>query len=175
MNCGRRLKRHPRRQIGIPKGMLFHITLSILKRASMSGIELMDEIEYYTDWRPSPGSVYPLLSKLEEQRLITPVESEDPTLKRYGLTPTGVQAVEEYRKLASHVRSRYHSIHKMYWRLFEGMREELFEAQSSLFKAIEKIHPLLKNDLDASSRIRELLLETVKEIEKINRQVEAQE
>ena len=167
-------RRHLRKRIGIPKGILRHIILTIIKRKSMSGTELMDEIEYYTDWRPSPGSVYPLLSKLEEEGLIELVESDDPSLKRYALTKTGIKIIEERIKLDPNIRSRFYSIQKIRWRLFEGMQENLFEIYSRLIKAIEKIHPLIKNNPEASSRIQELLLETSKKIEMLKTQMENQ-
>lgn len=154
--------------------MLRHITLDILKREPSSGSELVDEIEYYTDWRPSAGSIYPLLSKLEKQGLIQLVESEDPSLKRYALTPAGVKAIEEQRKLQPGPKAHYHSVQKIYWKLFEGMNEDLFEAQSALLEAIEKVHPLLKSNPRASSKINELLQETAEKIKEISRQLESQ-
>lgn len=174
MHHSSRRKRRPRRRIGIPKGMLHHITLGILKLEPRSGTELMDAIEYYTDWRPSPGSIYPLLSKLDEQGLIMPVESDDPALKKYALTPTGIKAIEKHRKIGPDFRSRYHSIQKMYLKLFRGMHEDLFEAYSRLFNAIERIHPLIKNNPEASSKIQEFLQETAEKIKEINRQLEKQ-
>ncbi len=134
----------------------------------------MDEIEYYTDWRPSPGSVYPLLSKLEKQGLIELVESDDPTLKRYALTKSGLQLIEAYRKFEPNIRSRYHSIQKIYWKLFEGMNEDLFETFSRLLKAIEEIHLLIKDNTEASSMIQKLLLEASKKVEKIFEELEKQ-
>jgi len=154
--------------------MLRHITLNILKKEPISGTELMDEIEYYTDWRPSPGSVYPLLSKLEEQGLIELVESDDPTLKRYILTKSGIQLLEEYRKFEPNIRSRYHSIQKIYWKLFEGMDETLFETYSRFLKAIEEIHLLIKDNPEASSMIQKLLIEASKKLEKIFKELEKQ-
>jgi DNA-binding PadR family transcriptional regulator len=150
--------------------MLRHITLDIIQRKPMSGSELMEEIEYYTDWRPSPGSVYPLLSKLDEQGLIESVESEDPSLKRYVLTSSGIEAVEEHRRLEPHIRSRYHSIQKIYWKLFRGMNGDLFETYLRLSKALEKAHPLLEKDPETASRIQDLLRETAEKIEEIDRQ-----
>lgn len=155
--------------------MLHNITLGILKREPMSGIELMDEIEDYTDWRPSPGSIYPLLSKLEEQGQIKPIESDEPSLKRYALTQSGMTTLEENRKLEPHIRSRFHSIQKVYWKLVEGMHEDLFETQSQLLNAIEKIHPLLKNNPEASSKIQRVLRETAEKIDDIHRQLVKQE
>jgi len=158
--------------IGVPKGMLHHMTLDILKQESMSGSELMDEIEHYTDWRPSPGSMYPLLAILEEQRLIEQVSSDLPTLKKYSLTQAGLREVEKRKRSWTHIKSHYHSVQKIYWRLFQGMREEVFEANYRLLNALEKINPLIVDNREASARVRGILEETTKEIEKINKQLE---
>jgi DNA-binding PadR family transcriptional regulator len=165
-------KRHPKERIGVPKGLLHHITLDIINREPMSGSELMDEIEYYTDWRPSPGSMYPILSKLEKKGLIAIAESEDLSLKRYALTPAGRTVVEDHRQHAyPHVKSRFHSLQKMYWILFKGMPEDTFEAVSTLLETIEKTTSQLESELEAASRIQELLRETTKKIEEIRGQV----
>lgn len=152
--------------------MLRNIVLNIIKRGPKSGSELIEEIEYYTDWKPSPGSMYPLLSKLEEQGLIESLESDDPYLKRYGVTSAGLKMIDEHKKRSNHFRARFHSIQKMYWKLFEEMNEDLFKAQSRLFTAVQKIHPLLKYNLDASSQVYELLQVTAENIEEINRRLE---
>jgi len=134
----------------------------------------MDEIEYFTDWRPSPGSIYPLLLKLVEQGLIESVESVDPSLKRYGLTETGKKTLEEHRKLEPYINSRYRSIQKLYWRLFKGMQEELFETQARLLNAIEKISPHLTNQPAESGKLQELLQKTTEKVESITKQLEKQ-
>ncbi len=90
--------RRPRRRIGVPKGMLRHITLNILSQEPMSGSELTEQIYDYTDWRPSPGSMYPLLASLQEKDLIMPHEDEDKTLKRFTLTDEGIRLVEIHKR-----------------------------------------------------------------------------
>ena len=46
--------------------------LSMLSAAPKNGVEIINEIEAMTRgwWRPSPGSVYPVLEKLTEEELI---------------------------------------------------------------------------------------------------------
>ncbi len=164
-------KKRPRKRIGVPKGLLHHITLDIINREPMSGSELMDEIEYYTDWRPSPGSMYPILSKLEKEGLIEIVESEDLSLKRYALTPSGRTVVEDHRQHAyPHVKARFNSLQKTYWILFEGMSADVFEAFSQLLETIEKTTPQLERCPEAAAKIQELLRDTTKKIEEISRQ-----
>ena len=47
-------------------------TLSMLSRGPKNGAEIVDEIERMTQgwWRPSPGSIYPLLADLQREGLI---------------------------------------------------------------------------------------------------------
>src|SRR5881628_818289 len=46
--------------------------ISILANAPKNGAEIMDEIETMTQgwWRPSPGSVYPLLEQMTQEDLL---------------------------------------------------------------------------------------------------------
>jgi DNA-binding PadR family transcriptional regulator len=53
----------------------------------MSGSELMDEISKTTggNWKPSPGSIYPMLSWLQDNQYIKELPTEN-GLKRYEIT-----------------------------------------------------------------------------------------
>lgn len=46
--------------------------LTLLERSPRNGAEIMDEMEMMTKgwWRPSPGSVYPLLESLVQEGFI---------------------------------------------------------------------------------------------------------
>jgi len=81
----------------------------------MSGSEIVDKIEEYTDWRPSPGSIYPLLSHMQEVGLIRPHEDQDPTLKRFELTEVGRERADELMIHDGQMRARIRNIRKMYW------------------------------------------------------------
>jgi DNA-binding PadR family transcriptional regulator len=62
--------------------------LTILARNPKNGVEIMDEMEAMSQgwWRPSPGSVYPLLEDLSREGLIQKREDG-----RYELTDKGRQ------------------------------------------------------------------------------------
>ncbi len=53
-------------------GLLPLLTLHILNSQQMFGNQLMSEIEKRTNksWSPNPGSIYPLLKELEEEKFI---------------------------------------------------------------------------------------------------------
>lgn len=50
--------------------------LFILRSGPRSGAEIMDDMERMSQgwWRPSPGSVYPLLEELENEKLVSRLE-----------------------------------------------------------------------------------------------------
>ncbi len=65
--------------------------LSILARGPKNGAEIMNSIEEMSQgwWRPSPGSIYPLLESLVQEGLVAKRDDG-----RYELTPTGRQSME---------------------------------------------------------------------------------
>lgn len=69
--------------------------LALLAEKPMHGYEMIQELDERTGgaWKPSPGSVYPTLTMLEDEGLIAAVEAEGK--RRYTLTDTGTQAVAE--------------------------------------------------------------------------------
>lgn len=73
------------------RGWLRPWMLFILNRGPKNGAEIIDEIEKssFGAWRPSPGSVYPLLDEIMQEGLIQKKEDG-----RYELTEQGKQEVE---------------------------------------------------------------------------------
>jgi DNA-binding PadR family transcriptional regulator len=90
----------------VPKGFLrFHV-LEALNQKSMSGSELMDEIGKNTggNWKPSPGSIYPLLAFLQDNEYIKELPTEN-GFKRYELTQNGKDLLEEQTKIREKFRA----------------------------------------------------------------------
>jgi len=82
----------PFRQLRFGKrGWLRPWVLSILSRSPKNGAEIIDDIEKmsFGGWRPSPGSVYPLLDELSQDGLIQKTQDG-----KYELTEKGKQEVE---------------------------------------------------------------------------------
>lgn len=84
-----------------PKGFLRYEVLESLSEKPMSGSEIISEVEKKTDgrWRPSPGSIYPLLAWLQDDGYIKEMPSQDNGMKRYSLTDKGKGLLEEERKI----------------------------------------------------------------------------
>ena len=164
------MRRHPHRlrhRIGVPRGILHHISLVILRKGPMSGSELAEEIEQYTDWRPSPGSIYPLLSQLKEDGMIEPYPNEDPSLKRFKITEKGLRILEEQKRHDEHFRRRQRSIRKIYWRLHREMPEDVYNSFTSLIDTVEETYMKARSSPEAAARFREVLDEASRRLTEI--------
>lgn len=61
------------------RGAVRDALLVVLAERPMHGYELITELEARSSgrWRPSPGSIYPALTRMEEQGLVTAEELDD--------------------------------------------------------------------------------------------------
>ncbi len=84
----------------VPKGFLRYHVIEALNQKAMSGSELMDEIHKHTggNWKPSPGSIYPLLAWLQYNLFVKELPTEN-GFKRYELTKSGKDFLEEQTKI----------------------------------------------------------------------------
>lgn len=156
-----------RRRIGIPKGILRYVVIPLLNQKPMSGSELMEEIEEYTEWKPSPGSIYPLLSQLKDENVIDHYPDEDPSLKRFNLTEKGRRMLQEIMRHDEHFRSRQRSMRKIYWRLHHKMSEEVYARFAGLIDNIEKANKKAQVNSEISIRLVEILEDTVQRLSEI--------
>ena len=76
---------------GVPRGLLQFLVLKLLSEKGMSGVEIVEEIEQETRgfWKPSPGSIYPLLARLQDKGYTNELSTGESGLKRYVLTDEG--------------------------------------------------------------------------------------
>ena len=76
-----------RRKRGLP-----HMTIYLLTSGPKNGVELMDGVQNITRgwWRPTPGSIYPLLKEMSDQGLVKKREDG-----KYELTPSGREQADE--------------------------------------------------------------------------------
>lgn len=161
--------RHRRRSVSIPRGFLDYVVLQALQSKPMSGTELMDEIEEKTQWRPGPGSIYPLLKKLNKRGAIIEAESDEPGMKRFTITEEGNELLIE-QKLRNQFREKFHSFRRMWLRIYKEMGEELYEVNLRLFESIEEISSKLTYAPVKTARVKEILERAIVEIEEIGKQ-----
>jgi len=77
--------------VGVPRGLLRFLVLKMLSEKPMSGTEIAEQIEEQTGgrWKPSPGSIYPLLSWMLNKGFTEEVPKGTEGLKRYTFTSKG--------------------------------------------------------------------------------------
>ena len=77
------------------KSPLKYIVLTMLRDKPKTGMDIIKELEKITFglWRPSPGTIYPLLKILEEDGFV--VHEKKDGRKIYSLTPKGEEVAKE--------------------------------------------------------------------------------
>jgi DNA-binding PadR family transcriptional regulator len=95
---GMRRRNWMRQTAMVPNGFIRYDVLGALKEQPMSGSELIDHIEKHAGgfWKPSPGSIYPLLALLQDRGYIKELPTEN-GMKRYELTESGKSILEEQK------------------------------------------------------------------------------
>jgi DNA-binding PadR family transcriptional regulator len=83
--------RWTKRTSGVPRGLLRFLVLNMLSKKQMSGSEIVETIEKETGgrWKPSSGSIYPLLAQLHDRGYTSELPSEETGIKRYELVAKG--------------------------------------------------------------------------------------
>lgn len=74
----------------VPRGLLRHIIPRLLRSQDMTGTDIMQRLRELSDgeWNPSPGTIYPMLSSLEDEGIIKAASMEGRS-KTYCLTEQG--------------------------------------------------------------------------------------
>jgi len=100
--------RRMKRTAGVPRGLLRFLVLKLLKEKPMSGAEIVDEIEKETGgrWKPSPGSIYPLLAQLQNKGYTKELPKDEVGMKHYKLTKEGEKFFEEQAKFGERLRKK---------------------------------------------------------------------
>ena len=79
--------------MGVPRGLLRFLVLKMLNEKPMSGAEIAQQIEKQTDgrWKPSCGSIYPLLAWMRSKGFTKESPKNEEGFRRYSFTEKGRQ------------------------------------------------------------------------------------
>lgn len=168
----------------VPKGFIrFHV-LESLDEKSMSGSEIMDEIETKTNgrWKPSPGSVYPLLAWLQDNGYVKEFPMDQSGLKRYELTASGRKLLKEQR----HIRIKFRKEAKFFAPPFLGalwfrippektarIRESVHRVMAAFFELGASLEE--KFSAKALQEASDVLEATADRLEEINKELRGSE
>jgi len=162
----------------VPKGFIRYHVLESLGEKPMSGSEIMSEVERRTNgrWRPSPGSVYPLLSWLQDNSYVKEQPTDQNGLKRYELTEKGRSLLDEQKT----IRLKFRKEAKFFAPPFLGALWFKIPPEK-MVKSMETMRRLMTAFFDLGSSLEEefseetleqackVLDETAEKLEEINR------
>lgn len=158
-------KRDGRRRRMFGSGELRLVLLKLLGDEPRHGYELIKAIEDLTggSYAPSPGTVYPTLSLLEDEGAITPAKGDE-TRKAYEATADGRKELEE----------RADEVEALMERLAGHGEHRRAYATPEMFRAVGNLATVLKNrarsgklDENTVREIVDLVDELAKKIERL--------
>lgn len=148
----------------IPRGLLKFLIIRMMYDKDLTGSQIMQIFEERTKgkWKPSPGSIYPLLKNLEDEGIIETVHTEGRS-KLYRLTDTGRARLKQMMK-QKEFRPRAQIGRMIWFHLFDPAERLEFQI-NGISNTIKEIHAgvdkLKKNSKKRLVRKLDLLLEAL--------------
>ena len=158
--------------------------LELLSEKPMSGSEIINEIEKKTDgrWKPSPGSIYPLLSWLQDNNYVKELPVEEGGMKRYTLTDKGKTLLEEQRKIKMNFRkeARFMPPPLLGGLWFRLPPERTIELRKSMHRVVSAFFELGTNleehfSEHAIEEVSKVLDEAAEKLEELNRKLKGKQ
>ena len=168
----------------VPKGYLKYSVLRLLGEKSLSGSEIMNEIEKETEgrWKPSPGSIYPLLAWLQDKGYTKIASEQEPGMKRYTLTNEGRAYLEEHVRRRKDIQERFGSFRPplfMFHHFNSHSKEknELVEAGKGFIKASWNLMNNLRERYteEAATQAKDVINQATEKINEINKKLKQNE
>jgi len=123
--------------------------LTILQESPRNGAEIMDQIEIASQgwWRPSPGSVYPLLDELQKEGSVKKLEDG-----KYEITEKGRQEFEWPWGMA---RRQPHTVDEIMTEIngYVSYLEDLAKSD------VSKLSPFKQKIIELQTRLSKLIVE----------------
>jgi DNA-binding PadR family transcriptional regulator len=149
---------------GVPRGLLRFIVLKFLAEKPMSGVEIVGKIKQETKgkWKPSPGSIYPLLSGLQQKGFTVESSKNESGVKQYTLTNEGIRFFREQVLLGEKFMEKMRCLMPIFIDGFQceaGDKNLLFtkESEKRLLEIFIELdarkHRFTKEDIDEISSI----------------------
>jgi DNA-binding PadR family transcriptional regulator len=153
-----------KRTAGVPRGLLRFLVLKYLLIKPMSGAEIVETIERETGgkWKPSSGSIYPLLGWLQDKGFASEISVVESGMKRYSLTDKGKEFFKEQ------VRIGQKFLEKMEWlapMLLGGF--DYGTDNENLLCAKESAKKVLETFIELDTKREHLTKQNIEEIARI--------
>lgn len=170
-----------RHMASVPKGFLKYSVLKLLQEQPLSGSEIMTKIEENTDgqWKPSPGSIYPLLAWLQEKGHTKEAPAKEPNIKRYTLTKDGEAFLEEHIKRREQIQKRFEAFRPPFlmfpWhKPYSKKTKQLINAGKDFIKTSKNFIENLaeKYSQEAVDQAEEIIKQATKKLDELNKKLE---
>jgi DNA-binding PadR family transcriptional regulator len=174
----RPLRQWLRHTASVPKGLLRFYVFKLLKDKPMSGSEIMEEVEKQTggQWKPSPGSVYPLLTWLRENGYAEELPREVTGIKRYMLTEKGAKFFEEHAKFEDKLQKKVAPMGPMFFLWIDPHSKKLIKIQEPIRQFVASVYNLwvaLRENLteQALNEVEQFLGASTEKIEELTKKL----
>ena len=159
----------------VPKGLLRFYVFKLLSEKPMSGSEIMEEVEKQTGgrWKPSPGSVYPLLGWLRRSGYAEELPREEAGVKRYVLTESGRRFFDEHSSFEDKLKQKMSPVGPLFFLRLgldaDGL-SELREPVRRFADALFGLRLALKDNLSPErvAEVEKLLNDVSERMENLN-------
>jgi len=166
----------------VPKGFLRYQVLKLLDEKPMSGSEIISEVERQTEgrWKPSPGSIYPLLAWLQDKGYIKEAAEHETGIKRYELTDQGKSFLQEHVKKREEMSKRFEHVGPgpgfmgpMWFEFYPEKAKELRRATRDLAIAVWNLRDGLRREYsdEVAEEAQKVLEQAAKKIEDITKKL----
>ena len=164
-----RQRRHFRGGRMFDQGDLKYVILQLLADKPRHGYEIIKELEERSGgaYSPSPGTVYPTLTMLEEMGYATATQEEGGGKRIYEITQAGRDYLVENRSTVDDIFERIAEFGSSF---FGGGMMEVNHAFKDLGRATYTTAPRHARDAERLKRIKEVLQRAAREIEEIGKQ-----
>ena len=140
----------------VPKGLLRFYVFKLLNEKPMSGSEIMEEVEKQTGgrWKPSPGSVYPLLGWLRKNGYAEELPREESGVKRYVLTENGRRFFGEHSSFEDKLQQKMSPMGPLFFLRMGLDADGLSELREPVKRFVDALFDLrlaLKDNLNAET------------------------
>jgi DNA-binding PadR family transcriptional regulator len=150
------------RRLGVPRGLLGFLVLKMLSEKPMSGMEIIEEIETQTgSWKPSPGSIYPLLARLVKKGFTKELPRDEMGSKRYVFTEEGKKFLKQQIEAGKAFIERIEFLAPM---LVGGFN---LECNNKFFPSKETIQKLVKSFIFLRQNFDSVTEEDAKELSEV--------
>ena len=186
LRAERHMMRHKRNWLKhtamVPKGFIRHHVLAALNEKPMSGSEIMEQIQKQTGsfWKPSPGSIYPLLAWLQDNGYVKELPSENGS-KRYELTGSGKELLAEQEKIRQQVREQVGFLPGQFFDHFmtkipQDKMHEIRDAMRHLARSMFQVGNTLRDHYseETLNEALHVIEETSKKFDEINKKLKGE-